>query len=169
MLLGKLLLGIDDAEELVMEAADVKYRSQITDIRKQAIVFRRYIAPQRDVIAALRVSDMPWLSELHKRRLQESLDRVIRYIEDIDTIRERAQIVKDKLTNALSDKMNKNLYLLSVIAAVFLPLGFLTGLLGINVGGVPGVDDPSAFWVFSGFLSVVVALQILLFKRWKWF
>mgnify|MGYP006085777333 FL=1 len=160
---------LDDAEERVMEAADTKYRSQITDIRKQAIVFRRYIAPQRDVIAALRVSDMPWLSELHKRRLQESLDRVIRYIEDIDTIRERAQIVKDELTNALSDKMNKNLYLLSVIAAVFLPLGFLTGLLGINVGGVPGVDDPSAFWVFSGFLLVVVALQILLFKRWKWF
>ena len=160
---------LDDAEERVMEAADTKYRSQITDIRKQAIVFRRYIAPQRDVIAALRVSDMPWLSELHKRRLQESLDRVIRYIEDIDSIRERAQIVKDELTNALSDKMNKNLYLLSVIAAVFLPLGFLTGLLGINVGGVPGVDDPSAFWVFSGFLSVVVALQILLFKRWKWF
>ena len=63
--------------------------------------------------------------------------------------------------------MNKNLYLLSVIAAVFLPLGFLTGLLGINVGGVPGVDDPSAFWIFSGFLSVVVALQILLFKRWN--
>jgi zinc transporter len=160
---------LDDAEERVMEAADTTYRSQITDIRKQAIVFRRYIAPQRDVIAALRVSDMPWLSELHKRRLQESLDRVIRYIEDIDTIRERAQIVKDELTNALSDKMNKNLYLLSVIAAVFLPLGFLTGLLGINVGGVPGVDDPSAFWVFSGFLLVVVALQILLFKRWKWF
>jgi zinc transporter len=132
-------------------------------------VFRRYIAPQRDVIAALRVSDMPWLNELHKRRLQESLDRVIRYIEEIDTIRERAQIVKDELTNALSDRMNKNLYLLSVIAAVFLPLGFLTGLLGINVGGVPGVDNPSAFWIFSGFLAMVVALQILLFKRWKWF
>ena len=112
---------------------------------------------------------MPWLNELHKRRLQESLDRLLRYIEEIDTIRERAQIEKDELTNALSDKMKKNLYLLSVIAAVFLPLGFLTGLLGINVGGVPGVDDPSAFWIFSGFLSLVVALQILLFKRWEWF
>ena len=160
---------LDDTEERIMEAADTKYRAQITDIRKQAIVFRRYIAPQRDVMAALRVSDMPWLNELHKRRLQESLDRLLRYIEEIDTIRERAQIVKDELTNALSDKMNKNLYLLSVIAAVFLPLGFLTGLLGINVGGVPGVDDPSAFWIFSGFLSLVVVMQILLFKRWGWF
>jgi zinc transporter len=65
--------------------------------------------------------------------------------------------------------MNKNLYMLSVIAAVFLPLGFLTGLLGLNVGGVPGVDNPAAFWIFSGVLSAVVGLQIALFKRWKWF
>lgn len=160
---------LDDAEESVMEEADAKHRGQITAIRKQAIIYRRYIAPQRDVIAALRVSDMPWLGDLHKRRLQETLDRVIRYIEDIDTIRERAQIVKDELSNALSDKMNKNLYMLSVIAAVFLPLGFLTGLLGINVGGVPGVDNANAFWIFSALLGVVVAVQIALFKRWKWF
>lgn len=160
---------LDDAEEKVMEEADARFRSKITEIRKQAIVFRRYIAPQRDVIAALRISDMSWLNEIHKRRLQESLDRVIRYIEDIDTIRERAQIVKDELSNALSDKMNKNLYMLSVIAAVFLPLGFLTGLLGINVGGLPGVDDPNAFWIFSGILVAVVVAQIALFKRWKWF
>ncbi len=160
---------LDDAEEKVMEEADARFRSKITEIRKQAIVFRRYIAPQRDVIAALRISDMSWLNEIHKRRLQESLDRVIRYIEDIDTIRERAQIVKDELSNALSDKMNKNLYMLSVIAAVFLPLGFLTGLLGINVGGLPGVDDPNAFWIFSGILMAVVVAQIALFKRWKWF
>lgn len=53
--------------------------------------------------------------------------------------------VDAELTNALSDNMNKNLYLLSVIAAVFLPLGFLTGLLDINVGGLAGVDNPSAF------------------------
>ena len=58
--------------------------------------------------------------------------------------------------------------MLSVIAAVFLPLGFLTRLLGINVGGVPWVDNASAFWIFSAMLSVVVAVQIALFKRWKW-
>lgn len=160
---------LDDIEEGVMEEAEAKYRSPITAIRKQAIIFRRYIAPQRDVIAALRNSEKPWLSVADKRRLQESLDRVIRYIEDIDTVRERAQIIKDELANALSDKMNKNLYMLSVVAAVFLPLGFLTGLLGINVGGVPGVDDPSAFWLFCGFLALVVVGQVALFKRWKWF
>ena len=160
---------LDNVEEQVMEMPDTSERQAITQIRKQAIVFRRYIAPQRDVIAHLRTSEQPWLDQFHKRRLQESLDRVIRYVEDLDTIRERAQIVKDELSNALADKMNKNMYVLSVIAAIFLPLGFFTGLMGINIGGMPGVDNAHAFWVFSGILTVLVITQIALFKKLKWF
>lgn len=160
---------LDNAEEKVMERPDTELRQEITSIRKQAILFRRYIAPQKDVLAALRLSDQPWLSIIDKRHLQESLDQIIRYVEDIDAIRERAQITKDELANALSDKMNKNLYMLSVVAAIFLPLGFLTGLLGVNVGGIPGADMSSAFLMFCGMLIVVVAGQIVLFKYLKWF
>ena len=94
---------------------------------------------------------------------------MIRYIEDIDSIRERAQITKDELTNALSDKMNKNLYMLSVVAAIFLPLGFLTGLLGINVGGIPGAETANAFFIFCVILVAVICSQIALFKYLKWF
>lgn len=160
---------LDNIEEQVMETPDIRERQAVTAIRKQAIIFRRYIAPQRDVIAHLRTSEQPWLDNMHKRRLQESLDRVVRYIEDLDAIRERAQIVKDELANALADKMNKNMYMLSIVAAIFLPLGFLTGLLGINVGGIPGADNPMAFSAFCAFLTALIAAQIALFKRWGWF
>jgi len=161
--------SLDDVEEKVMDEPDSSQRQAITAVRKQAIMFRRYIAPQRDAISALRNADVPWLEQTQKRRLQESLNRIVRYVEDLDTIRERAAIVKDELSSALSDKMNRNLYLLSVIAAIFLPLGFLTGLLGINVGGIPGTDNASAFTIFCVVLIVVVSLQILFFKKMKWF
>lgn len=160
---------LDDSEERVMENPGTELRQEITAIRKQAILFRRYIAPQRDVIAALRTSDQLWLSITDKRHLQESLDQVIRYVEDIDAIRERAQITKDELANALSDKMNKNLYMLSVVAAIFLPLGFFTGLLGVNVGGIPGADIGNAFLIFCAMLVGVVVFQIGLFRYLKWF
>ena len=61
------------------------------------------------------------------------------------------------------------MYVLSVISAIFLPLGFLTGLFGINIAGIPGVEDPNAFWVFSGILVVIVSLQIWIFKKLGWF
>jgi zinc transporter len=160
---------LDDIEQKVMEDPDFSERQAIIEIRKEAIIYRRYIAPQRDVIAHLRSGDQPWLDVMQKRCLQEAMDRVTRYIEDLDAIRERAQIVKDELANALSDKMNKNLYILSVIAAIFLPLGFLTGLLGINVGGIPGSENPQAFWGFCVLLCLVVVGEVTLFRKMKWF
>jgi zinc transporter len=61
------------------------------------------------------------------------------------------------------------MYMLSVLAAIFLPLGFLTGLLGINVGGFPGAENPWAFLLFLLFLAGIVVVQMLWFKRKKWF
>lgn len=160
---------VDLIEEEILDDPDPKNREEIVSIRKKAIIFRRYIAPQKDVMSYLRLSDLPWISTQNKRYLQESLDRVTRYVEDLDAIRERAQIVKDELANILSDRLNKNLYILSIVSAVFLPLGFFTGLMGINIGGMPGVDNDQAFWIFSSILSIMVALQIIIFKKLKWF
>jgi len=167
------LLKLDDEtdaiEEKILENADRNLREDIITVRKQAIMFRRYMAPQRDAISQLRMAGFTWLSETHARHLQESYNQMTRYVEDLDAIRERSQIVKDELANILADKLNKNMYVLSVIAAIFLPLGFLTGLLGINLGGMPGAENPDAFWVFSGLLVAVVSLQIWIFKKLDWF
>lgn len=160
---------LDAIEEMVMMEPDKKERQKITTLRKRAIMFRRYIAPQRDVLSYLRTSEFSWLDIIHKRKIQESLDRVIRYMEDLDAIRERAQIVKDELANGLADRMNKNMYVLSIVAAIFLPLGFFTGLLGINIGGIPGADNDLAFYIFCGILTILVILQIIIFKKFKWF
>lgn len=160
---------VDNIEAHLIESADTHLRNDIIKTRKQAIMFRRYIAPQRDAIGQLYMADTTWMSEKQKHILQESFNNVTRYVEDLDAIRERAQVIKDELSNILSDKLNKNMYALSVVAAIFLPLGFLTGLLGINIGGIPGVDNPYAFAIFTAILVVIVALQIVIFKKLKWF
>lgn len=159
----------DDIEEEVLEDASTTQREGIVNVRKQAIVFRRYMAPQRDAIMQMHSAELTWLSDKNRRHLQESYNRVKRYVDDLDAIRERAQIVKDELANILADRLNKNMYVLSVIAAIFLPLGFLTGLLGINIGGIPGAEDENAFALFSGGLIALVALQVIVFKKLKWF
>jgi zinc transporter len=159
----------DDIEEKILEMADISLRESIIDVRKQAIMFRRYMAPQRDAIRLLLMVDLEWLDEKHKRHFQENYNHITRYVEDLDAIRERAQIVKDELANIFADKLNKNMYVLSVIAAIFLPLGFLTGLLGINVGGIPGAENSFAFLIFCGILIAIVVMQVWIFKKLKWF
>jgi zinc transporter len=158
----------DDAEEAVLEKPDLALRHQIVDIRKQAIGLRRYIAPQKDVLSSLRMCEWPWLSNNHRRNVQENQDRMLRFVEDLDAIRERAQIVKDELANVLADRMNRNTYVLSIVAAIFLPLGFLTGLLGINVGGMPGANADVAFWIVCLICGGFTVFILALFKALKW-
>ena len=159
----------DDMEEAVLDRPDLSLRHDIVDIRRQALVLRRYIVPQREVISSLRSDMVSWLGQKHKRTLQESYDRVTRYVEELDMVRERAQIVKDELANIMSDRMNKNTYVLSIVAAIFLPLGFLTGLLGINVGGLPGAENDIAFWVVCALCLVFASALVGLFRIMKWF
>ncbi len=145
----------DDIEEQIVDSADTKLRQSIIEIRKQAIMFRRYMAPQRGAIGLLQTISIKWLDQLHKRQLQESYNQVTRYIEDLDAIRDRAQVVKDELSNILTDRMNRNMYLLSLLSAIFLPLSFLTGLLGVNIGGIPGAEVKQAFTTFCLLLLLI--------------
>ena len=80
-------------------------------------------------------------------------------------MREKAAVIQDSMTTLLAERMNRTMLVLSIVAAIFLPLGLLTGLLGINVGGIPGTESPYAFWIVVLLLIVIGAGQIWLFRK----
>ena len=160
---------MDDIEEDVLDGSANALREQIVSIRKKAIIFKRYMAPQRDLITHLLEAKIDWFAEHNHHHMIEAHDNITRFVEELDSVRERSQVISDEVTNILTERLNKNMYALSVVAAIFLPLGFLTGLLGINIGGIPGAENPQAFLVFCGMLALVVGLQIVIFRKMRWF
>lgn len=160
--------SVDGLEEQLLEAESREIRSRLHALRRRAIALRRYLSPQRDALARLVTEEQPWLQAAHRSRLREVADRVTRYVEDLDEVRERAAVVQDELMNQLSERMNRTVYLLTVVATIMLPLGFLTGLLGVNVGGIPGAEASWAFWAVCGALATLVAIEVWLFRRLKW-
>ncbi|WP_455218824.1 zinc transporter ZntB [Kaarinaea lacus] len=160
--------AVDDLEEKVITMESHQLRSRIARIRREAISLRRYLAPQRDAISRLYNEKVEWLNDRDRMRLREIADRTTRFVEDLDSARERAAVTQEELMGRLSEQMDKRMYLLSLVAAVFLPLGFLTGLLGINVGGIPGAEFPWAFAIVTAGLITLVAIQVIVFKAKKW-
>jgi len=160
---------VADLEEQVLEAGSSSLRFDLATVRRQTITLRRYLAPQRDAFAKLITEKIAWFDDDSRLRLREVGDRLIRNIEDLDAVRERAAVTQEELLSRLSDQINTRMYVLSVVAAIFLPLGFLTGLLGINVGGIPGTDNPWAFLIFLLFIIVIFIGQMLWFRSKKWF
>ncbi|MEJ2035642.1 MAG: zinc transporter ZntB [Maritimibacter sp.] len=157
---------IDDLEEVAPEEIGVApMRGELADVRREAILLRRYMFPQRDALAALEIEDFPWLTAHAHMRLREAADRATRLAEDLDAIRDRAQVVHDQVMDMRAEAMNRQMLLLSVVSAIFLPITFITGLLGINVGGIPGAHSPLGFWSVAAILLVIALGLIGLF--WK--
>ncbi len=155
-------------EQEVVAAENYALRTKLSEIRREAIMLRRYLSPQREAMMKLQAENVPWLSADNTLHLKEATDRLIRCTEDLDSARDRAAVTQEELANRLSEQLNMRMYVLSLVAAVFLPLGFLTGLFGINVGGIPGAENRSAFMMFILLLAIVVVLQIAIFKKKRW-
>ena len=143
-------------------------RSKLASVRQNCVALRRYLSPQREALNNLQFEAPTWLDKSKLVRIRGMADQTMRYLEDLDAARDRALVVLDELSNKMAESMNRTMYSLSIVAAVFLPLGFLTGLLGINIGGMPGVDSDSAFWTFVIVLTVLTSIQIYVFRKLKW-
>lgn len=160
--------SIDELEDEVLTVESHELRPRLAAMRRQTISLRRYIAPQRDVLTRLYNERVPWISDVDKAHLREIGERTSRFVEDIDSARDRAAITHEELNSRLSEQTNKAMFLLSIVAAIFLPLGLLTGLLGINVGGIPGSENPWAFAIVTLLLIGIGLALVFLFKRLKW-
>ena len=166
---------VDEIEEQVADLEDdiianrtEGIRLKLAELRRTAIALRRYIGPQREAMSRLLTQQAEWLTPMDRRLLREIADRITRYVEDLDAARERAQIVQEELAARVSEQINRNMYVLSIVAAVFLPLGLVTGYLGINVGGIPGAEWRWAFAIVGLGLVVVAGIELWLFRRLKW-
>lgn len=159
---------VDALEDSLLPGDASTSKADIGRFRRTVLTLRRYIAPQREAIAGfLRDSD-GFLSGDDQNQLRDTHDAVVRMAEDLDLIRERALLLQEELVEIRAEAMNDRLFVLAIISAIFLPLGFVTGLFGVNVGGMPGVDSPVAFAILCvGMAGLSVGIVLLLIWR-KW-
>ncbi|MCR9193396.1 MAG: zinc transporter ZntB [Hyphomonas sp.] len=161
----------DEADQLEEDWLDQNTpapKLKLAKFRRAALSLRRYIAPQKEALSALVREAGPFLSESAKLRLRDVQDVTTRLAEDLDLARERAVVIQEQIVEQRSEAMNQRLFVLAIISAIFLPLGFFTGLFGVNIGGMPGVDSPFAFALFCFALGVVTAGLLYLFRKADW-
>jgi zinc transporter len=159
--------AVDELEEEVLEAPGRELRTKLSKIRRQAISLRRFLAPLREVLTRLYTDRTPLFDDMRRSHLREIADRLTRYIEELDSARDRAAITQEELAGRMADEMNKNMYVLSIVAGIFLPLGLLTGLMGINVGGMPGTQSNWGFAIVCIILVGLAVIVLWLFRRFR--
>jgi len=165
---------IEDLHDKIIELEDavvdqqVPPRGELALIRKQLIIMRRYMAPQRDVFSRLASERLPWMSDDDRRRMQDIADRLGRGLDDLDASVARTGVLSDEISSVMAEAMNRRTYTMSLMAVVFLPTTFLTGLFGVNLGGIPGGSWRFGFGLFCLLLAVLVLGVAWWLRRRKW-
>lgn len=160
---------IDRLEELdFAEEDNERILAKITVIRRNCLALQRHMGPQHVALEAISRDAPDWFEPHDRREIGETIALLRRFLDDIDVSKESALVLMDEIRARALARSERTSYVLTLVAAIFLPLGFLTGLLGINVGGMPGVDDDRAFWTVVALCLSIFAVQMVLFRKWRW-
>lgn len=161
--------SLDDCEEQLDPRAAFDLRRSVNRVRRQAIGYRRFLYPQRVALEKLAGLPVTWLSDEDRLHIGAAADRAARMAEELESIRERSALIHETLTDLRAEIIDQRSLLIAVVAMVFLPLTFITGLFGMNVDGIPYARHSGSFWAITG-LSLVIALGVTLaFVRRHWF
>jgi zinc transporter len=152
---------------IIDEEIDVK-TGELAPLRSRTIGFHRYISPLSVEMAELASTAPPWLGEHFRAACREHEDRLTRLAEDLAAVQARAAVARDEIVSQGSERLNRRVYTLTVLAAIFLPLTVLTGALGMNVAGMPGAEHPASFWITMGLLALFVGVELLVLRRIRW-
>jgi zinc transporter len=170
--IGEVVENIDETIELAEAQQEsnrlMTYRGEFGMLRRKTAHVRRYLSPQREALDRLSRMQSEILSPVDLASLQEETIRLTLFIEELDLSRERAMVAQEEMLSNLAQEQNTKMYLLSIVAAVFLPLSFLTGLMGMNVAGLPGTQDPWAFTILVAIMTAIGGGILLLFRWKKW-
>ncbi|WP_297197382.1 zinc transporter ZntB [uncultured Pluralibacter sp.] len=156
-----------DLEDNLLDQ-QVPQRGLLALLRKQLIVMRRYMAPQRDVYSRIASERLPWMNDDQRRRMQDISDRLGRGLDEIDSCIARTDVMADEVAQLMQESLTRRSYTMSLMAMVFLPSTFLTGLFGVNLGGIPGNAWHFGFSLFCIGLVVLIGGVIWWLHRSKW-
>ncbi|MSP83834.1 MAG: zinc transporter ZntB [Alphaproteobacteria bacterium] len=168
-IVAELEANIDDLDDNLNRLEPGEARRILADARHKAIELRRYLAPQREALLRPQTEEFPCLSPKNFQHLREVADKVQRHIESLDAIRSRAAVVHEDLAAIVSERIATSSHRLTVLAGIVLPPSLVAGMLGANIGGVPGQGNAWAFPVFALIVLVLIPLEIWVLKKLKWF
>ncbi|MCU0729211.1 MAG: zinc transporter ZntB [Sphingopyxis sp.] len=162
--------AIGDALDALECAIDSKsafsMRREVTRLRSASVEYRRFILPQRIAIERLAQMPLDWINEGERVSLREASDRFARMAEELESIRERAAVLHDELADLRAEKLDTRSLQIAIATTIFMPLTFITGLLGMNVKGIPYAEQE---WAFNGVMLVclLIATGIASWFAWR--
>lgn len=165
-LISNVIGKLDELEDQILDADDDQVEEELPMIRRLTIRARRNLVTLRNLLAFITADESLPICKHERGALESAKNHVLTYLESLDDCHERTHLLQDQLEARMTSRLNRITYQLTLVATVFLPLSFLTGLLGMNVAGIPDEHNPWGFALVC-VVMVLIAIGFWFFFRWR--
>jgi magnesium transporter len=159
---------IEELELKLTQNVNRQLLASIHSLKHELVFLRKSIWPMREVVSALQRAEPNLVSEGTSIYMRDVLDHIIQVVETIEIFREMTSGMLDLYISLVSNKMNEVMKVLTIFAAIFIPLTFFAGVYGMNFEFMPELKWKPAYFIWWGVIVALVVVMIKYFKRKKW-
>jgi zinc transporter len=157
-LVAKLERVVEQAEDAILAGHFYDRGTELRQVRWLLSRLRREGRANRTALARLPQRLPESWSALHRQSVAQTVERFASLAQDLEFVEDRARLMQEEIAGRLGEATNRNLYLLSIMTTTLLPITLITGVFGMNVGGLPWLRSGNGFW----YVVVLMALSVLL-------
>ncbi len=159
---------VDHVEDKILKDRFLREGGELGGVRRLLARLRRHINAQRSALAQITHRPLAWWKQDDNSDLHRALERLDRIALDLESVQERARLLHEETAGRTAEATNHNLYIVSLLTAIFLPITLITGIFGMNVGGLPWLEERTGFlWVVG--IMVLTAVTSLVLLHWRRF
>lgn len=166
MVLDKIEETLDELEDIILTKPEMETKSRLHDLRLALLAMRKSTSPTRELTNKFGDTEHPLVSEDTQLFVRDLKDHIIQITDLVETYRDVTNGLYDLYVSEISFRMNSVMQTLTIFSTIFMPLGFLAGVFGMNFVNMPGLENPYGYYVLWAAM-IMISGGMLIWFRWR--
>lgn len=159
---------IDDIEDAVLRGHHLKHTAELARLRRLMVRLQRLLVPEPAALLRTLSNPPAWVSADDMQRLRQASEEFSVVLRDVATMQDRIKLMQEEAASRVADQNSRTLFTLTAVTVLALPINLISGLFGMNVGGIPLGEHKSGFWIMVGVIgALTVAIAFLAVRRFR--
>jgi len=160
---------IEDTEQQLATNPTPETVQLIRKLKKEMLILRKSVWPLREVVSGLERCESALIQESTDAYLRDVYDHTIQVIDTVESLRDMVSGMLDIYLSSISNRMNEVMKVLTIFAAIFIPLTFVAGIYGMNFQFMPELGWRWGYPMILIVMASIAAGMLGYFRRKKWF
>ncbi len=146
---------LDDVEDAVLAGHHTEHGTELARLRRLMVRLQRLLTPEPGALARVLARPPAWLSAGDMQQLTQANEEFALVLRDIAALQDRIRLMQDESASLVAQENNRSLFMLTMVTVLALPINLVSGLFGMNVGGIPLAGDRGGFWIMVGLIATL--------------